>query len=162
MQKYDMFGRESEQGIYYRVSDVDAVLKRQASAAIAGMNAATAISSGQLEQAHRLRAESSPEALESERQANAILTERVAELEQACKENARYSAEMREEFEQRGEEIQKLQKALRFWLPHVPPEDSERGNRIANDTYLLAGYQGEIEADAEERGWIRLTELMGR
>lgn len=66
---------------YYLASEVDAVLKRQASAALAGMNAATAISSVQVQQAHRLRAESSPEALESERQANAILTERVAELE---------------------------------------------------------------------------------
>jgi Tfp pilus assembly protein FimV len=66
---------------YYDRDEVDKVLKRQASAAIAGMNAATAISAGQVQQAHRLRAESSPEALESERQANAILTARVAELE---------------------------------------------------------------------------------
>jgi hypothetical protein len=66
---------------FYLASDVDAVLKRQAAAAVAGMNAATAISSGQLQQAHRLRGESSPESLESERQANAILTERIADLE---------------------------------------------------------------------------------
>jgi hypothetical protein len=68
---------------YYDRGEVDAVLKRQASAAIAGMNAATAISSGQVQQAHRLRAESSPEALESERRANAILTDRIAELEKS-------------------------------------------------------------------------------
>jgi hypothetical protein len=67
----------------YLASDVEVVLKRQAAAAIAGMNAATAISAGQVRQAHRLRAESSPEALESERQANAILTARIAELERA-------------------------------------------------------------------------------
>ena len=66
---------------YYDRAEVDEVLKRQAAAAISGMNAATAISSGQVQQAHRLRAESNPEALESERRANAILTERVAELE---------------------------------------------------------------------------------
>lgn len=66
-----------------RIRDLESAIKRQAASAIAGMNAATAISSGQLQQAHRLRAESSPEALESERQANAILTERVAELELA-------------------------------------------------------------------------------
>ena len=70
---------------YYLASEVDAVLKRQAAAAISGMDAAKTISSVQLQQAHRLRAESSPEALESERQANAILTERVAELEQALR-----------------------------------------------------------------------------
>lgn len=68
-------------GDVYMADEVDAVLKRQAAAAIAGMNAATAISAGQVQQAHRLRAESSPEALESERQANAILTARVAQLE---------------------------------------------------------------------------------
>jgi hypothetical protein len=67
----------------YLASDVEVVLKRQAAAAIAGMNAATAISAGQVRQAHRLRSESSPEALESERQANAILTERIAALERA-------------------------------------------------------------------------------
>lgn len=66
---------------FYLASDVDAVLKRQASAAINGMNAAKAISSGQLDRARRLRAESNPEALESERAANAILTDRIAELE---------------------------------------------------------------------------------
>lgn len=67
----------------YLASEVDAVLKRQAAAAIAGMNAATAISRGQVQQANQLRAESSPEMLESERQANAVLTARVAELEKA-------------------------------------------------------------------------------
>jgi hypothetical protein len=70
----------------YLASEVDAVLKRQAAAAVAGMNAATAISRGQVQQAHRLRAESNPEALESERQANAILTERIAELEREVRE----------------------------------------------------------------------------
>jgi hypothetical protein len=65
----------------YVASEVDAMLKRQAAAAINGINAATAISSGQLQQAHRLRAESNPEALESERAANALLTARVEELE---------------------------------------------------------------------------------
>lgn len=55
-------------------SEVDAVLKRQAAAAIAGMNAAKAVSSAQVQQAYRLNRESSPEALESERAANAILT----------------------------------------------------------------------------------------
>lgn len=67
----------------YLASEVDAVLKRQAAAAVAGMNAATAISRGQVQQAHRLRAESNPEALEAERAANSILTNRVADLESA-------------------------------------------------------------------------------
>lgn len=73
--------------MFHDAAEVDAVLKRQAAAAISGMHAAKAISSGQVEQARKLRAESNPEALESERQANAILTERVAELE---RDAARY------------------------------------------------------------------------
>lgn len=98
--------------VFHDAAEVDTVLKRQASAAISGMNAATAISSGQLQQAHRLRAESSPESLESERQANAILTERVADLELAAKENAHYSTEMREEFERRGARIAGLEQRI--------------------------------------------------
>lgn len=54
--------------------------------------------------------------------------------------------------------IEKLQEALNFWLPHVPSEETERQKRIADDTYLLVGYEGSILADAEERGWIKLTE----
>lgn len=57
------------------------------------------------------------------------------------------------------QQIEQLQKAVAFWLPHVPPEDTERGQRIGDDTYLLIGYEGEMEADAEERGWIKLTDM---
>jgi hypothetical protein len=58
------------------------------------------------------------------------------------------------------EEVQNLQRALFFWLPHVPAEDTERSKRIGDDTYLLIGYQGEIEKCAQELGWISLSELM--
>lgn len=77
----------------YLVADVDAVLKRQAAAATSGMNAATAISSHQLETARKLSAESKPEAIDSERSANALLTAeieqkdtRIAELEKALQD----------------------------------------------------------------------------
>jgi hypothetical protein len=63
-------------------------LRRQAAAAIAGMDATTRASSIRLELAEKARAESSPDALASERAANALLTEenerlraRVADLE---------------------------------------------------------------------------------
>lgn len=55
-------------------------LKRQGAAALQGMTAAKAISSHQLETARRLHAESSPDALESERQMNAQLTEENGRL----------------------------------------------------------------------------------
>jgi nitrogen fixation protein FixH len=64
MQKYYAIDLSEQDGPMraevYKASEVDAVLKRQAGAAIAGMNAANR--------------ESSPEALESERSANAVLT----------------------------------------------------------------------------------------
>jgi hypothetical protein len=66
---------ESPQGEFILFEDHETVIRRQASAAIAGMNAAKAISSGQLQQAYRLNRESSPESLESERSANSLLTE---------------------------------------------------------------------------------------
>jgi hypothetical protein len=50
-------------------------LRRQAAAARAGMDAAKRTSTIQLELAEKARAESSPEALASERAANALLTE---------------------------------------------------------------------------------------
>jgi predicted nucleic acid-binding Zn-ribbon protein len=64
---------------YGEIERLNNALKKQAAAAKMGMDAATAISSQQLLQAAKLRAESSPDALESERAMNAILT---AELEQ--------------------------------------------------------------------------------
>lgn len=65
---------EHPEGDYMLYSEHEAIIKRQAAAALSGMNAAKAISSHQLDQAYRLNRESSPEALESERSANAILT----------------------------------------------------------------------------------------
>jgi hypothetical protein len=55
-------------------------IKRQASAAIAGMNAAKAVSYENLELARKLMAESSPENLTSERAANELLTEENEKL----------------------------------------------------------------------------------
>ena len=57
------------------------------------------------------------------------------------------------------EHIAALQRALAFWLPCVPNEDNQRADRIAEDSYLLMGYQGESECEAEQLGWISLPEL---
>ena len=64
-----------------QITELKNALARQAKAAISGMDAAKAAASSNLEHAKRLHAESSPEALESERAANAVLTELVAKLE---------------------------------------------------------------------------------
>src|SRR5690242_5110750 len=72
---------------------------------------------------------------------------RIADLELAAKENARYSTEMREEFERRGtriaeleKQVEELQLALHFWLPCVPEEgDLYIINRIGDHAMLLNG-----------------------
>lgn len=71
--------------------------------------------------------------------------------------NAVVAADVQELFD----EIQRLQKALNFWLPSVPVNGpQEVVNRIAHDAHLLAGYN-ELEVpeeqDAEQLGWIKLT-----
>lgn len=77
-----MMYRDKLEAAELRIAELEQSLKRQAKAAISGMDAAKAVASSNLEHATRLRAESSPETLESERAANALLTERVAELEE--------------------------------------------------------------------------------
>ena len=74
-----------------QIAELKNALTRQAKAAQQGMDAAKAVASSELEQAKRLYAECSPEALESEREANAKLTELVAELE--CERDAYRTAE---------------------------------------------------------------------
>lgn len=71
----------SEAVEYVRKDVHEAIIARQAKAAISGMDAAKAVASSNLEHASRLRAESSPGPLESEWAANALLTEQVAKLE---------------------------------------------------------------------------------
>ncbi|WP_027855596.1 hypothetical protein [Marinobacterium litorale] len=62
------------------IERLNAALKKQAAAAKTGMDAAKRASNLQLEEAKRLRAESSPEALESERAANDQLTAEIERL----------------------------------------------------------------------------------
>lgn len=72
----------SEAVEYLRKDVHDAIIAKQANAAKQGMDAAKKVAGSNLEQAKRLSAESRPAALESEREANARLTELVAKLEQ--------------------------------------------------------------------------------
>lgn len=54
-------------------------------------------------------------------------------------------------------EIQRLQRALAFWLPQVPSEDHPLQERIAHDAFLLAGYYGPDEPSAYELGHVALA-----
>lgn len=57
--------------------------------------------------------------------------------------------------------IDKLQRALWFWLPSIPPEDPEIGERTATDTLLLIGLEGAVSHDtAESLGWIHLRPVI--
>ena len=67
---------------YVRADIHEEILEKQSKAAIAGIDAAKLAASKMEREAKRLYAECNPAALESERKANAILTERIAELEQ--------------------------------------------------------------------------------
>jgi len=53
-------------------------------------------------------------------------------------------------------EVQRLQRALHFWLPCVPVNDPEIAERASSDAYLLVGFdpRHQAELDAEARGWI--------
>lgn len=69
---------------YVRKDVHDAIIAKQARAASQGMDAAKKVAGSNMEQAKRLHAECNPRALESERAANALLTERIAQLEADC------------------------------------------------------------------------------
>lgn len=52
--------------------------------------------------------------------------------------------------------VDKLQRALAFWLPDVPADDDEIADRAGEDSWLLVGNYGEPEPSAQELGWINL------
>lgn len=70
---------------YIRADKHQEIIDRQAKAAKMGMDAAKKSAEIMERNAKQMRAESSPEAIESERQANATLTDRVEELETMVK-----------------------------------------------------------------------------
>ena len=57
-----------------RIAELEQAIKRQAAASLAGMNAAKAVSSWEMQEARRLKAESSPASVASQREANDRLT----------------------------------------------------------------------------------------
>jgi hypothetical protein len=65
------------------IDERDATIARIQSAAKMGMDAAGAIAHANLQRAERLNAESRPEAIDSERAANALLTEECERLREA-------------------------------------------------------------------------------
>lgn len=93
---WPIMAEDSEAGEYYAKAEVDEVLKRQASAALSGMDVAKAISSRQLQLARQARAESSPAALESERQANAKLTQELSLAEEGLANYAQENQRLRD------------------------------------------------------------------
>jgi hypothetical protein len=134
----------------YLADEVDEVLKRQASAALAGMNAAKAISSHDLERAARLRAESSPDALESERQANAKLTQELSLAEEGLANYARENAQLKA-----SNETLALQRD--HWLAVAREKDAQVERlREAIETHRQAIGNGGNMVEADEELWAIL------
>lgn len=100
-----------------------AELQKVRSAAISGMDAATQHGRGLVQQAAKLRAESNPDALESERAANAMLTEQLQKAEAERDAANRRSEHHHQEHLAANREIDRLRAerdALRAWGEEAP------------------------------------------
>lgn len=53
--------------------------------------------------------------------------------------------------------VQRLQKALAFWLPKMPGKHCQITERLHDDIALLAGSEADLEPCAEELGWIAVV-----
>lgn len=95
-----------------KITDLESAIKRQGNAAISGMNAAKASATHDLQAAQRLRAESSPEKLASERAANAALTEEIEQRTRDRDAFADAAAEAQVERDAARDERDKLRAAL--------------------------------------------------
>lgn len=116
-------GMDPSEAVEYVRKDVhEAIIAKQAKAAISGMDASKVVGSSNLEQAKRLHAESNPDALESERAANALLTERIAELEE--REQALTVFEKRRE--------KRFYSAQAYIARIKEARNSKRGDTLAN------------------------------
>lgn len=111
-------------GLQTRLAECERNLVQTKQAAPRGMDAAKAVSSGQLAEAARLRAESSPEALESEREANAVLTREndelraeVARLKDALEKLSEELGDVEGERDKAEAELAALREAI-FEAPH--------------------------------------------
>lgn len=113
-----------------RIAELEYLLARQAKAAIRGMDASKAVASSNLEQAKRLHAESNPDALESERAANALLTERIAELEEREQVLAREASYHQQEIDSLLGRLRKTQTERDVHMAH-----SARVNEVLFKTF---------------------------
>src|ERR1039457_3131272 len=89
-----------------------------------------------------------------------LTTELAAERDDRCGAIERRDQQLMESVDHETEymaEIQRLQRALCFWLPHMPaePPTPHIDEKLESAIWLLAGYNGPIEAGAEELGWIK-------
>lgn len=145
----------SEAVEYLRKDVHDAIIAKQANAAKQGIDAAKKGAGSELEQAKRLHAERSPEALESEREANAKLTNMVADLEH---ERDALAAHV----ERQSELLSRLVSAMRNYEmdadPDYPPprdhrammSDAEAALKAVPET-SLARRDAQIKANELER-----------
>lgn len=96
-----------------RTVELEAAIKRQAAAALAGMNATKAVSSWEIQEARRLKAECSPASIASQREANERLTNDLEAAQSTI-------AELRRQAEMIDKERIELAKMLLHYVRTVP------------------------------------------
>ena len=148
-----------------QITELKNALTRQARAAKTGMDAAKKHGSHMESEAKRLHAECNPEALESEREANAKLTELVAELERE-RDAYRAAEEMQVALRQKAEEreaalaahVERLD-ALSVRVLHECPNWADSPQSIFLE--MLAELRGESPATAlTHRDLIKQAEAL--
>jgi DNA repair exonuclease SbcCD ATPase subunit len=148
-----------------QITELKNALTRQARAAKTGMDAAKKHGSHMESEAKRLHAECNPEALESEREANAKLTELVAELERE-RDAYRAAEEMQVALRQKAEEreaalaahVERLD-ALSGRVLHECPNWADSPQSIFLE--MLAELRGESPATAlTHRDLIKQAEAL--
>jgi len=85
-----------------------------------------------------------------------VLEAALSALDKAATLKADLAA-LREQVAEERDLVEKLQRALMFWMPAIAGSGTEAGERAAADAYLLVGYAGPFEKSAEDRKWVRAS-----
>lgn len=113
-------------------------LERQTRSYMAGLQAAKSVSANRLQEAARLRAESSPEVVSSEREANSLLTEENEKL----REDIKKLSALVKDVNALSEKLQKDNIKLRAELTKARAEERERCAKLSDERIVLAGGWG--------------------
>lgn len=142
-----------------RIAELEYLLAKQSKAVKRGMDAAQAVAGSELEQAKRLHAECNPRALDSERAANAELTELVAVLEHERDELAAHVERLR------GAMNEASDKHIAFAKRIMQGIDSTAMAAVdkADELLVREGYNAPVDtASLARRDLLKQAEALGR